>query len=168
VDNGFKCLWKQSQALGLAPSFLCLIAWVAGGATVAREVGGELWRYPRLAEVTIWVIATVVSIGGLVGVWIVADLIRYWRLGYRIRWRSGNDWVYEERRAQGSVQCLPFSRVTLADGYPAPCEVHIPSEACWERETPEWAQQRRAEILKRIAQLSGADAGGHVEFKDSA
>jgi hypothetical protein len=107
------------------------------------------------------------GIGGLVGFGIVADLVDYWRRGYRLRWLSGNEWVYEERRAKGSAQSLPFSRVNLGDGYPAACEVSILSEACWEREAPEWAQRRRAEIIKRIAQLSGANDGGHVESKDS-
>jgi len=108
-----------------------------------------------------------VSIGGLVGFWIIADLVDFWRLGYRVRWLSGNEWVYEERKAEGSVQCLPFSREILADGYPAPCEVGILSEASWEGKAPEWAQRRRAEIVKPITTLFGADMGGHVELKDS-
>ena len=166
-EKGIRLLWRRGQALGLVPSFLCVIAWVACGAAAARAIALELWQYPRLAMVFIIVIAAVVCIGGLVGFWIIVDLIEYWRLGYRVRWLSGNEWIYEERRAEGTVHCLPFSRATLADGYPAPCQVRILSEECWEGKAPEWAQRRRAEIVKRIAQLFGADMGGHVQFKDS-
>jgi hypothetical protein len=166
LDHGIRALFRRSQAVGLAPSLLCVIAWVGVGAVVARAGVGALWQYPRFAQAFVIVVAIVVAMGGLVGFWIVAAFIHYWRRGYRVRWLTGNDWIYEERRAGGSVERLPFSREIVGDGYPAPCEVHIPSETRWELQAPQWAHGRRAEILEHIAELFGADIGGRVQFRD--
>jgi hypothetical protein len=142
------------------------MTWVACGAVVARAGAAALWQHLGLAWVFVIVVAVVVSIGGLVGLWILAGHIDFWRLGYRVKWLAGNHWVYEERRPDGSVQCLPFSRELLGDGYPAPCEVHIPSETRWERDAPQWLRGRRTEISEHIAELFGADTGGRVQFRD--
>jgi hypothetical protein len=166
ADVRIRALLRRSEAIGFAPTVLCVIAWFGCGAAGARAGALALWEYPRLAEVFVWVVATVEGICGLVAFWIIADHVDYWRRGYRVRWLTGNEYVYEERRADGSVQSLRLSREILADGYPAPCEVSIPSEARWEQQAPQWAQQRRAEIVERIAQLFGADIGGRVQFKD--
>jgi len=37
----------------------------------------------------------------------------------------------------------------------------------WERQVPQWAQGRRAEISGRIAELFGANRGGRVEFMEA-
>jgi hypothetical protein len=111
-----------------------VIAWVGVGAAVARAGVRALWQYPRFAQAFVVVVAIVVATDGLVGFWIVADLIDYWRRSYRVRWLTANDWSDEERRAGG-----------------------------WELQAPQWAHGRRAEILEHIAELFGADIG-RVQF----
>ena len=162
-------LWRQSHAIGFVPSLLCAIGWVGCGAAVARAGASALSRqYPAVGMLFVIVMIILVAAGGLVSFWILADHIDFRMGGYQIRCLTGNKWVYEERRADGSIECLPFFRKTVGDGYPAPCEVHIASEENWYRQAPQWAQGRRAEILGRIADQSGANAGGHVSFCDSA
>lgn len=109
----------------------------------------------------------VVALGGLVSFWILASHFEFRRRGYQIRWLAEDEWVYEERRADGSVECMPFFRKTVGEGYPAPCNVQIQSEKSWELQAPQWAQGRRTEILERIAELSGANSGGRVQFSDA-
>jgi len=166
VDHRIRTLARRSDAIGFAPSLMFVIAWVACGAAVARAGVGALWQYPWFANVFVIIVAIVAALGGLVGVWILSNHIDFWRLGYRVKWLTGNEWIYEERSADGSVDCLSFSREIVGDGYPAPCEVYIPSETRWERRVPQWAQGRRTEILEHIAELFGADIGGRVQFRD--
>jgi hypothetical protein len=113
------------------------------------------------------VIAAIVGIGGLLSFWIIADQVDYLRRGYRMRWVTGNDWLYEERALKGTERCLPCVRVVLGDGYPAPSEICVPGEASWETEVPPWAKGRRPEIVERIALCFGSDRGGHIRFVDS-
>lgn len=167
LERGIRALVMRSEATGLTPSVLRVIAWVGVGAAVARIGVGALSQYPRLAIVFLVLIALVFALGGLVGFWIVADLVAYWKRGYRVRWITGNSWIYEERRPGGSVETLLFSREIVGDGYPAPCEVNIPSEARWELQVPRWAHDRQAEILERIADLFGAGIRGCVQFRDA-
>jgi hypothetical protein len=159
-----RALGRQSDVIGFVPSLLCAIAWVACGAAVAGAGAGALSQHPVLAEIFFVVLAGSVAIGGLVCFWILSMHIDFWIRGYQIRWLKGNEWVYEERRPRGPIERLPFSRIKLGDGDPAPCEVHIADEERWERQAPEWAKGRRAEILRRIAELSGANSGGRVQF----
>src|SRR5208337_930561 len=108
-EKGMRLLVRRTEALGLAPSLLLMVAWVGCGAAGARASALALWQYPELAQVFVGVIATLVAIGGLVGFWIIAPLVDFRNRGYRVRWLIGNEWVYEERRTDGSMQCLPFS-----------------------------------------------------------
>lgn len=168
VDVGLRTLWKRSEAMGFAPTVVCWIAWLAFGATGAQAGAVALSGYPVMAEVFVWSVAVVEGISGLVAFWIVADHYKYWKCGYRVTWLAGNQWAYEERQADGSVRHLLLSRTVLTEGYPAPCDVSIPSETSWKTAAPEWAQYRRAEIVQRIAESFGADIGGRVTFNDSA
>jgi len=68
------------------------------------------------------------AIGGLISFWVLAHHIDFRMRGYQIWEPTKNGWVYEERRAHSSVDSLPFARKIVEDGYPAPCEVFIPSE----------------------------------------
>ena len=162
-----KILWRQSHAIGLVPSLLCAITWLACGGFVVRSGVGALWQYRELSWVFLILVSLAVASGALVSFWILVSHFEFRRRGYKIKWVTGDEWVYEERRIDGSVECLPFSRKTVGDGYPAPCNVHIQSEKSWERQAPQWAQGRRTEILERIADLSGANAGGRVQFSDA-
>jgi len=133
---------------------------------------GRPWgdgQYPWLAQAFLFVVSFVVAMGGLISFWILAPDVEFRVSGHQVKWQTANRWVYEERQADGSIECLPFSREVIGDGYPPPCEVYILSEDRWDQETPLWAQGRRTEILARIGNGLGADArGGRVEFKDTA
>jgi hypothetical protein len=120
-----------------------------------------------LAWIFLIALGLVVAFGTLISFWILMDHVEFRRRGYQIRWLKDDEWVYEERGADGLVECLPFGRKTLGDGYPAPCRVYIQGEEGWERQVPQWAQERRRQITERIADLSGANSGGRVEFSDS-
>jgi hypothetical protein len=73
-----------------------------------------------------------------------------------LRWSLGpKECVYEERAMNGRVLRLPFVRVILGNGYPAPSELRFPSEMGWDTEVPLWARGRRAEILERIVDCIG-------------
>jgi len=167
MDWLIKILWRQSHAIGLVPSLLCGTAWLACGGIVVRSGVGTLWQYPVLAWAFLIVMCIVVALGGLVSFWILVSHFEFRRRGYQIKWITEDEWGYEERRADGSVECIPFSRKTVGVGYPAPCNVYIHGEDRWDRQVPRWAQGRRPEILERIADLSGANSGGRVQFSDA-
>jgi len=124
----FRTLWRLSHSIGFVPSILCAVAWVAGGAFVARAGAGACLQHPGLAMFLFLVLAFVVAIGGLISFWVLAHHIDFRMRGYQIWEPTKNGWVYEERRADSSVDSLPFARKIVEDGYPAPCEVFIPSE----------------------------------------
>jgi hypothetical protein len=166
MDGLIKVLWRKSHAIGLVPSLLCAIAWLACGGVIVRFGVGALWQYPVLWWGLLIVVGLAVALGGLVSFWILASHVEFRRRGYQIRWLKEDEWIYEERRSDGSVRHLPFSRTTVGEGYPAPCNVRIHDEESWERQVPLWAQGRRTEILERIADLSGANSGGRVLFRD--
>jgi hypothetical protein len=167
MDWLIKILWRQSHAIGLAPSLLCATTWLVCGGVVARFGVGALWQYPRLAFTFLIVVGVIVVFGGLISYWILLSHFEFRRRGYQIRWLTKDEWVYEERRADGSVECLPFSRKTAGEGYPTPCSIYVQTEKNWGRQVPQWAQGRRTEILERIADLSGANSGGRVQFSDA-
>lgn len=118
------------------------------------------------ANVLFLVIATPFAAGGLVIFWQTAEEIEFWRRGYRVRqlkpreylhWSQGpKQCLYEERTRDGQIQALPFVRMILGDGYPAPCEVCLPREADWDVLMPSWARGRRKEIMTRMHQCFGA------------
>ena len=85
-----RTLAKPSDQIGLAPSLLCALAWVAGSAAVARAAVAALSEYPALAEVFLVVVAILAGIDGLVCFWISADHVDFWRRGYQINWVTGN------------------------------------------------------------------------------
>lgn len=138
-----------------------------GGALVAREGFALLEQHPQLASIFFVAVTLVVAHGGLVSFWILTYQLKFRRRGYQIVWLAGNEWAYEERRTDGSIEFVPFFRKFVGEGYPTPCEVHIPSEDRWDRQVPEWAQGRRREILGRIAEQCGADRGGRIQFVDA-
>src|SRR5262249_32676733 len=139
-------LAKLSERLGIAPTILGIVVWIAAGVAVGRGGVAALWQYPRLGFVFMVIETTCVGFGGLFGFWMINSLIAYRTRGYRVRWLMGNDWVYEERAAKGEARCLPISREVQGPGYPAPCRVRIPAAARWAIEVPGWARDRRAEI----------------------
>ena len=161
-----KALFRLSEKLGLVPTVLGVLSYLVCAALVVKAGTEALWQYPILALIFFAVVAALAGMGGLVGFWLVANLLEYRSLGYRVRCTVENEWFYEERNTEGVEQCIPISREVLATGYPAPCAVRILSEVAWESQAPKWAQGRRAEILERIAKCFGAEQGGSVQFLD--
>jgi hypothetical protein len=155
---------KLGEHLGLARGALLWLAWVAGGIVVTRAAAVEVSQHPRLAVAFVIMIGSVVTLGGLVGFWIVTSEIDFGRRGYRVRRLGDDQWVYEERDAHGTLRGLPISREVVGGGYPAPCKVGITSETLWQTQAPQWARGRRADIVARIAECLGAGAGAQVLF----
>ena len=158
-----KRAYEFGERVGLALSLVLWIVWIVGGAAAAWHSGKFLAPHP-LAIAVVSLIAGITGVGGLIGYWVVADLVDFWRLGYRVKSVAGNEWLYQERRSRGSVRSFQFTCDVLGDGYPAPCEVRIPGEAMWLEVVPVWAHGRRSEITERIAHCLGAGAGGRVQF----
>ena len=162
MDRLIRTLSRQSHRIGILPSVLLAIAWVAGGAALAR------YGLPKLAQssVLFWfclmVGSLIVAFGALISFWILVSHVQFKKRGYQVNWLTGDQWVYEERGSDGSIEYLPISRKITESGYPAPCEVHIRSEESWDQHAPAWAQGRRTQIMDRIAE----QFGGRVQFCD--
>jgi hypothetical protein len=159
-----KTLFKLSEKAGLVPTVIGAIAWLACGTVATIAVVDALWQSPKLAFALAMVGAVVTGFGGLIGYWLVADRIDFWRLGYQVKWLNANYWFYEERRATSEERILPYLLEIRGQGYPAPCTVRILSQADWESEAPSWARGRRSEIVERIANCHGAMNGGDVQI----
>ena len=67
--------------------------------------------------------------------------------GFRVRGISRDLVAYEELR-DGGLQRLVVDGTLLVDGSRV---VYVPSEKTWTLEAPEWARERREEILARIS-----------------
>ena len=156
--------WKGSQRVGLVTTILCAIAWLVCGVVAATAAVLALSEYPKVAYAVFVIIAIPVVGGGLVSFWLIADHIDFLRLGYRVRWLTGTEWLYEERVPEVGLRSILYVRVILRDGYPALSEIHLPGDTSWDADTPEWAQDRRAEIAGRIAKCHGGDRGDYVRF----
>lgn len=157
--------WREP--IGTVVSIIGLVAWVGLGIVVSSVADVALEKHPTVAWCVVFFIATIVSAGGLVIFWATAAQARFWRRGYRVRqlspkgffhWSPGpKQCVYEERAPDGQIQGLPFVRMILGDGYPAPCEVCLPREEDWEAQMPSWARGRRKEIMERMNECFGAE-----------
>jgi hypothetical protein len=161
-------LFKLSEKVGLVPTSIGVIVWLACGTYATLAVIDALWQFPRIAIAIAMAFIIVTGIGGLVGYWLVADRIDFWRLGYQVKWVGTNDWVYEERSVAPEERILPYILEVRGQGYPAPCTVRILSQEDWESETPLWARGRRSEIVGRIADCHGANNGGEVLIEERA
>ncbi len=158
--------WRQS--VGTIVFIGALIVWIRCGAAILLAVIDGLPQHIAVAAILVTVLALVTAIGGLVIFWLVAAEIDFWRSGYRIRqlgrkeyisWTPGpKDYIYEERACDGRIQRMPFVRVVLEDGYPAPSEVLLPNEEVWDARVPSWAIGRRAEIVERMIECCGGSA----------
>ena len=96
--------------------------------------------------------------------WFVYQLRRYLRLRFRgfFVTREGRDnIVYEERRA-GATQRLIIHGELMASG---PHVVYVPDEEEWQKEMPDWAHGRRAEILETVKRALGTK---NYEFDTSS
>ena len=103
---------------------------------------------------------------------LLADTLEFVLSGYRIRplppreyFRSTPGpklWVYEERTTNGGIRQMSFMREPPGDGNPSHGIVRIPPAHTWETQAPEWARERRTEIVQRIAEC----AGDKTEFAD--
>jgi hypothetical protein len=166
--RGFSSLhvWSHSRRMGLVPTIGCALLWLSAGAVVTALTANALATRPVLAQIVSFAIAAVVAFGGLVSYWLICGQVEFRRRGFRVRWVSEEDWLYEERAPTGQSRFLPLQRVITGDAYPAPCDVRIAGETAWSSQVPSWAWNRREEILRRIALCFGAERGGAVRFLD--
>ena len=66
--------------------------------------------------------------------------------GFHVGRRVGTHWVYEELHG-GEVVSLELELGYVGRGE---YEIHIPSERAWRDTMPEWARERRGEIVDRL------------------
>ena len=153
--------WREPT--GTVLSLGGLVVWIAGGVAAAVGVPRVLQGHPQVATVAVGMLVVVAGVGGLVIFWVLSAEIDFWRRGYGVRqlgpkeffhWTLGpKRCVYEERGQDGRLRSLPFVRIILADGYPAPSELRFPSEDAWDAQVPCWARGRRSEIVRRVSEL---------------
>jgi hypothetical protein len=156
---------RASERIGFLPTVICVLSWLVIGAFGVRLMASAPWR-PSLVVACMIALGALIGAGGLVGFWLIADHVDYIRIGYRVRWLRDDDYLYEERMQGGAVRSLPIVRRIVGEGYPAPSEVHLLSEASWPSDAPQWARGRRAEIADRIARCFGSEQGGEVRFAE--
>ncbi len=68
------------------------------------------------------------------------------RRGYHAGRRVGTRWVYEELRGRDIVALELVLDYVGSGEY----EIHVPGERDWRSAMPEWARERRAEIVERL------------------
>jgi hypothetical protein len=87
--------------------------------------------------------------------WIVYKLRRRYSLVVRGFWvsRMGRDNIEYEERRNGKIKRLTIYGEMMAMG---PHAVYVPNDLSWRREAPEWAQDRREEIIERIKSMLGS------------
>ena len=142
-----------SRRLGLTLTVAAVLLWVYFGTRFAIAVG--VWVGLALAPeefvyLTSDALCFIVGLGAVIGVWLIAEHMRFRRRGFRVRWVEDSRWLYEERAQSGKSRFLPCTRIIVGEGYPAPCIVHILSETDWNSLTPAWARDRRQEISQRL------------------
>jgi hypothetical protein len=128
-------------------------AWVS----VVIFLGLSFWFFRSFQ-----VVATVVY-GSVVLYFIFSRVLSSWRLrkhGFRVRW-CGRDSFYYEEVVAGQIRRL------LLDGYlmgRGPRSVYFPPPDEWRQKMPDWARDRRDEILARVRQELGTK---HFRYCDA-
>ena len=128
VDNSFRAM----VAAGIAVCALAVVgalALLAGGAVIdGAIVAGVTYFAFR------WFWRTTLRKRNLLG------------RGFHVGSRVGTHWVYEELRDSVVVSLeLPLDYVGRGE-----YDIHVPSERDWAATMPEWARERRAEIIERL------------------
>src|ERR1043166_1006520 len=97
MQRGF----QFGERVGLALTLVLGLAWVLGGAAAAWPSAQFLGPH-QLAIHVVLLIAVSTGTGGLIGYWVVADLVDFRRLSYRVKFVAGSEWLYEEGPSRGS------------------------------------------------------------------
>ena len=127
-----------------------------------------LWPYP---ELVLWL---GIVIGGLASFGVISGL---GGAAATLRCRKRQNWVrfvgderlwYEERAPEGPVRGLSFgcARARLGPWHVLGGDVLMPREDEWNRQVPEWARGRRAQIKERIVDAFGG--GTLFRFRSAA
>jgi hypothetical protein len=168
VDAALARLFRASERIGFTLTVVCVVGWFVCEVIVIRAVADASlqWQIPMLGLVVEFLLFSLAAISGLVSFWLLAKHIRYVRRGYRVKWTSANEWLYEERVSRIDERTLPYVRVIVGKGYPAPCEISIISAESWDLDAPLWARGRRGEVIQRVSNCHGGDRGGNIRFLD--
>jgi hypothetical protein len=104
-----------------------------------------------------------ISYGGVI-LYVISSRVRSsWHLrkhGYRVRW-FGRDSIYYEELEAGDVRRLMIYGELMARG---PRHVYFPDPDDWQHRMPDWAKDRRGEILNRIRDEFGTK---HFRYYDA-
>jgi len=82
------------------------------------------------------------------------------RHGYRVRWYGRDSFYYEELEA-GQVRRLMLDGYLMGRG---PRSVYFPGPQDWQQKMPDWARDRRDEILDRVREELGTK---HFRYCDA-
>ena len=128
VDNSFR-VTVVAGIIGCALALAGALALIAGGSVIDGAI---------VAGVTFFAFR-----------WFWRATLRKRNLlghGFHVGSRVGTHWVYEELRDSVIVSLeLPLDYVGRGE-----YDVHVPSERDWATTMPDWARERRAEIIERL------------------
>lgn len=110
-----KRVFEIGERLGLALTIVLWMAWVTGGAAGAWH-SGKLLAPHGLAIAVVLLIAVITGIGGLIGYWVVKDLVDFWHLGYRVKAGAG-------RRVHFVEPSVSYHRVQEERCWAVPCVI---------------------------------------------
>jgi len=151
-------LLRFCQKFGLIGTFVLLCVCVLAAANVIDFTIYFVAGYGPVASpiATVVLPFALVGYGGLICVWFLKYHFDNWLRGYRVRYLSGNHWVYEECGSEQRI--VPYQREANGRGYPEACIIRISED-----DFPEWAVDRQNEIVKRITICHGIEQGGKIE-----
>jgi len=155
-------LLRFSEKIGFVGTAVLLCAFLLIAAIVIDFAFHFFAAYNSMATATVLSVLLIclAVYGGLICVWFLKCHFDDWRRGYRVRWLSGVRWVYEERGSEQRI--VPYLREVNGRGYPEPCTIRITDD-----DFPEWAVDRKNEIVERIAICHGIDQGGKIEVSQT-
>jgi len=81
--------------------------------------------------------------------WLISQSLRYYRLlsrGFSVAREGRDNIVYEERRNGKNRRLIIYGELMVR----APHVVYVPTEEEWESKMPEWARDRRTEIIDNV------------------
>jgi hypothetical protein len=127
-------------------------------------------NYPRLTLSIIAILAVLLAMVAIVVRWIILNRLESKRGGFGVIRISPGQYVYEEKMPDRRFEEPPVWRDFLWSfgmGWPRPSEsnrqlqfrcttvglhhtVHLPGPEDWEHSVPDWAKDRRDDIVRRV------------------
>ena len=104
-----------------------------------------------------------IGIGTLLVSWLIGCAIKtahnFRKKGYRAGHQGRDNIFYMERVGDNTRELVIYGEMLID----APHAIYVPGDVRWKREMPEWAKDRKSEILNRIKEELGTKNHKFVE-----